>query len=1016
MSKKFLGSRRWLCLLTAGVVTTGVMATLPTATAAEGQGLRRVEAKVAPDLTPGNYIVLVNGASATGYSGGTKGLPATRSAEGRAFNGRSARVKAYQRHLVERHKAVARGVDATVRRHYTIAANGFAARLTAQQAIELSRDRRVQSVTPDTERGVDTWNTPTFLGLAGKKGAWRRYAGSRAKAGDGIVIGDLDTGIWPESRSFRGEPLTRKQTGKWDLARYGQTVRMEKRTGGLFKGRCQLSAVIDGVSVPAEKWDAGDCNQKLIAARYYPDAFVANVPPEDRAASEQISTRDGDSHGTHTASTAAGNAGIVGFTEDVRFGRVSGMAPAAKIAAYKVCWEDNDPDTGGCYNSAILAAIDDAVTDGVDVINFSISGAEDTVVDPVEIAFEGAAEAGIFVAASAGNSGPGASTVAHNSPWVTTVAASTSHSYENTVVLGNGKRFRGASITKRAVPSTRLVYSGDVGIPAGVDASLCGPDSLDPAKVTGRIVLCDRGKYARVDKSAEVKRAGGIAMVLGNVTPGSLDADFHAVPTIHISDSAYPVVKAYLASAGVTAAARFELGDTTGKASTPVPQIAGFSSRGPAGANDGDLLKPDIAAPGVSILAAVSPAADDGRKFDLLSGTSMSAPHIAGIAAFMLGAHPRWTPMQIKSAMMTTARSLKDEAGERLRDPFAQGSGNVRPKKAFNPGLFVTSDALQWKRFLQGQGLSLGVSVLDASDLNGPSIADGALAGARTYKRTFTATMKGRWKVTAWVRGFRIDVRRAVRSTRVGDLLPVAVKATRTTAPYGQYATGYLKLTGPTTVRVPIALRPVALETPAVVRGTGATGSTAVTVKPGFTGEQGITTTGLAKALSVEDAVPQGDYLGYCVEISAGTSLARFDLDAAQDNADLDLSVYPADAGCSLTSAEPLGVSATASADESIDLVDPAAGNVVVFVDGYEAAPGETLIPFRLDFYDVDASATAGSLTVTPNPVPLVAGQATSFDISWTGLDGGSRYLGWLDYDGTDLRTDLYVDVAPIVP
>ena len=166
-----------------------------------------------------------------------------------------------------------------------------------------------------------------------------------------------------------------------------------------------------------------------------------------------------EGHGTHTASTAAGNPVDGVEVEGVKFGEVSGMAPAAKIAAYKVCFDDNDPDTGDCFTGATLAAIDDAIADGVDVINYSISGATDTVIDATEFAFEGAAEAGIFVATSAGNSGPGESTVAHNSPWLTTVAATTHHNFDNTVVLGNGTKIRGASISQEALPQTRLVSS-----------------------------------------------------------------------------------------------------------------------------------------------------------------------------------------------------------------------------------------------------------------------------------------------------------------------------------------------------------------------------------------------------------------------------------------------------------------------------------------------------------------------------------------------------------------------------
>ena len=201
-----------------------------------------------------------------------------------------------------------------------------------------------------------------------------------------------------------------------------------------------------------------------------------------------------------------------------------------------------------------------------------------------------------------------------------------------------------------------LVNSSASGL-AGADAtalSLCGPSTLDPAKVTGKMVVCVRGVYDRVAKSAEVARAGGVAMVLANPTAGqSLDADFHSVPTVHLEKASGDAVIAYANTAG--ASASIALGDITGGTATPLPQIGGFSSRGPAIANDSDVIKPDISAPGVSVLAAVAPPTNSGRSFDLYSGTSMASPHIAGLAAFMLGVHPEWSPMTVKSAMMTTA-------------------------------------------------------------------------------------------------------------------------------------------------------------------------------------------------------------------------------------------------------------------------------------------------------------------------------------------------------------------------
>ena len=217
------------------------------------------------------------------------------------------------------------------------------------------------------------------------------------------------------------------------------------------------------------------------------------------------------------------------------------------------------------------------------------------------------------------------------------------------------------------------------------DVRLCAPGSLDPAKATGKIVVCDRGVVDRVAKSTAVKQAGGVGMVLTNTTPGSLDADFHAVPTVHLDEVAGAEVKAYVA-ATADAKAAFEIGDTTGSTPTVVPQIAGFSSRGPALASDSDVIKPDISGPGVSVLAAVAPPSGEGRDFDLYSGTSMSSPHIAGLAAFILGKNPQWSPMTVKSAMMTTAYDLKKADGSARHRPVRPGRRSRRPDEVLQPG------------------------------------------------------------------------------------------------------------------------------------------------------------------------------------------------------------------------------------------------------------------------------------------------------------------------------------------
>jgi subtilisin family serine protease len=1000
--------RRVIALLSAGAVVTGVLSGVPAATAAGDQGSTPANGKTARSYDAGRYIVSLTDAPAASYDGGVRGFPATRVAPGQQLRSGSSAVQKYTGRLRAEQVKVARSVGADVDRHLTVATNSFTTELTAKQATELAANKNVLALTEDTARQLDTWNTPSFLGLSGNKGVWKKETNGRKNAGAGVVVGVIDSGIWPESKSFKGKALTSTPQGKWRIQRRNGVTHMDKADGGFFAGACEAG----------EEWGAAQCNTKLIGARYYPAAYLANVPADERPETEYISPRDGDGHGSHTASTAAGQVVKNASVEDVDFGQVSGMAPAARVAAYKVCFDDGNPDTGDCYNSSIVSAIEDAVVDGVDVINMSISGSQTTVIDAVELAFEGAAEAGVFVAVSAGNNGPDPSTVAHNSPWLTTVAASTHTNFENTVVLGNGTKIKGASITQDALPQTPLVESADV-VATGQDpaqAALCIPGTLDPAQVAGKIVLCDRGVNDRVEKSATVKAAGGVGMILGNVTEGSLDADFHSVPTVHIDHTQTPTVKSYIDTAGEAATAAFQLGDTTGGTPTVVPQIAGFSSRGPALANESDLLKPDVTAPGVSVLAAVAPPSGQDRSYDLYSGTSMASPHIAGLAALMVGDRPKWTPMQVKSAMMTTAKSLKNPNGKAIRDGFAQGAGHVTPADMFDPGLFVTSDADDWWGFIEAQyGADIDPSVdpIEAKDFNGPSMADSKVVNTTEFTREFKATRAGTWNISVDLPGFSSDVRKKIRMKK-GEKKSVTLELTRTTAGFDTWAKGYLKLTGPSRVRLPIAVKPVALGAPAEVTGTGTDGSTEVPVTVGQTID--VTENGLAAAVTesgtaVNPKTDESDIVSFCVTVPADTKAARFNLDSADDGngADMDLWVYE---GCDTPGDwynDYIALSATGSADESVTMENPPAGDYLVAVDPFTPADGKTSMDWTLDQFVLDPSDTAGDLTVTPNPL---LPSTTEYVASWTGLDADTRYFGMFEYSGSPDRTYLTVDTT----
>ncbi|HWJ81255.1 MAG TPA: S8 family serine peptidase [Nocardioides sp.] len=958
--------------------------------AADGAGTT-VTGKNFTTYTAGRYVVVLAAPSATGYS-------ATRAPAGGQFNAHTPAVRSYSRQLEADHRDLAAQVGATVDEDFTLSTNAFVADLSADQARQLATDRSVLMVAKRSIVHADTWHTPSFLGLTGPDGVWAK-AGGASKAGDGVVIGVIDSGIWPEAKSFSGAALSSTPQTKWDISIDGTTTRMEKKDGGVFTGQCE----------EGEDFTTANCNTKLIGARYYVDDYgVGNVLDAD-----YVSPRDGNGHGTHTSSTAGGNQVKNVKVEGRKFGTIYGMAPGARIAMYKALWATDDGRASGS-SIDLLSAVEDAVADGVDVINYSISGPTDTVLDPVEFAFEGAAEAGIFVATSAGNEGPGPSTVAHNDPWVTTVAANTHYNYENTVVLGNGKKYVGASIAGEPVSSHKLVASVDSGLGtvSEADAALCAPDSLDPAKVQGKIVLCDRGVYDRVAKSAEVARAGGVAMILGNVSPNSLDADFHSVPTIHVSDTDAQKIYAYLASAGNSATAKFVLGNQTNH-QTPVPQIAGFSSRGPAASDNGDLLKPDISAPGVSVLAAVAPPSNEGRKFDLYSGTSMSSPHIAGLAAVLAGLKPSWTPQQIKSAMMTTATNLKTEDGKNSRDLFAEGAGMVTPTKFLDPGLFVTSTPQEWLGYLAGLGVPTGADPVEPRDINLPSLAQGYVMAETDFTRTFRSSRAGTWDVKVRVPGFdATSSSPTLVAKRAGDIESLDFHFERTTAALSEYAFGYITLTGPTTVRLPVALRPVSVKAPESVGGTGTTGAVDVPITGGFTGDLTVGTQGLVKGQVFEGGLAEGDYTLECATIGEGSTLARFDLHAPDPTSDLDMYVYASDSCDPNDIYAVAGQSATPSAGETVTLTDPPAGSYIIEVDAYAAGNQGEPVPYSLRVFDVGGSPAVGDLTITPQPVPVVTGQDTSFEASWSGLDPDSIYLGLLTYDGAPNPTYLYVDTT----
>lgn len=940
---------------------------------------------------PGNYIVTLADQPIASYAGEVPGLAATRPARGRKVDVGSRAADRYRDYLTRQQTVAAASVGATPTGRYAVALNGFTARLTPAQASRLQARPGVLSVTKDTIRKATAQtNNVDFLSLTGSNGVWAALGGE-AKAGRGVVVGVIDSGVWPEAASFSGPALgTAAPTSSDPYRPYkvGSTIRMKKSDGSEFTGACQTGPGKDAVS----------CNIKLVGARFFGQEFLGAYPEVDET--DYLSPRGADGHGTHTGSTAVGNAGVAASIGGHGLGTISGVAPAAKIAVYKALWQGPTEDTTGGATSDIIQAINAAVTDGVDVINYSVgTSGESEIIDPVQLAFYSAAAAGIFVSASAGNSGPDASTLDNTAPWVTTVGATTIGPRAATVKLGNGKSYAGISTTVYGnVGSAKLATGASVKRSAAstVDAAVCAPDTLDAAKTKARIVVCDRGVVDRVAKSAEVKRAGGVGMVLVNLSDNSQDGDTHSVPTVHLNPPASQAVKTYAASSGATATL------VTGNQTTTriaYPQVAGFSSRGPSLANGGDLLKPDLAAPGVAILAAFSPVAGAGA-FAFESGTSMAAPQVAGLAALYLSRFPTMAPMSIKSALMTTAATTVTADGRAEKDLYAQGAGHVRPDRMFNPGVVFESGVTDWKAYLEGQGLiDDDIEAVDPSNLNSPSIAVGDLVGSQTVTRRVTAVKPGTYRIAAKVPGFATSVTPSfLRFRSVGETRTVTVRFTRTTAPYGQAAFGSLSLVGPgVTARIPIALTPAPVEAPDQVAGTGAAGSTTYTVRPGASGTFTAKAYGLAAAVKTQGVVGEDDSVDRTVVVPAGTKVARFSLTSDQAAADLDLAVYTLVGGVYTE----IGRSGRPGSDETVTLNEPAPSTpqlkYVVTVEAYATAPGTTSTAFTLGSALV-SSTLVGNLSVTPTSQTARAGQGIDLTVAWTGLSPSTPYVGWIEY------------------
>lgn len=907
---------------------------------------------------------------------------------------------------------------------YEHAFNGFAAELTDSQVQKLKSNSNVLNIWPEELYKMDTANTPSFLGLTSPGGL--HTSGNK---GEDVIIGIVDSGVWPENPSLDDA----------DFAPIADT-------------RPDWAGVCDAGTDPDFS-----CNNKLIGARYFNDSFVQNntiLPGEFN------SPRDADGHGTHTLTTAGGNEGVAGNLFGIETGLLSGMAPRARVAAYKVCWNGSAEGNSGCSTGDSVAAIDAAVADGVDVINFSISGSRTASTDPVHIAFFNAAKGGVFAANSAGNSGPGPETVAHNVPWVTTVGAST---YDGTSLLNVLKvtsrdpeepiGFAEGTITKA------LALTGSIEGELVVAQPLLGcfdggSAPLDnAAEIAGKIALIQRGTCNFTEKVERAELAGAAAVIVfsdGRPITGLGGNGSYDIAGVMISTEDGQALKTAIEggeSITVTMGPDIFIDQTEiGN------QMAGFSSRGPSLAID-DIIKPDITAPGVRILAGTSGAQIDngvmGESYKYLSGTSMSSPHIAGLAALIREAHPEWSPAAMKSAMMTSARqNVTKEDGSTPADPFDFGAGHVVPNSMVDPGLVYDISTYDYYAYLCGAGEGSFVEndffagacgalqnagwSLDPSDLNLASIAISELGFPQSILRvvtnvsdsesTYTASMLAPAGVDAELSVYNFGT----NSWEVSNSMTVAPGANGVYQVVFNHGAGVVldqwqfgSLTwddGSHSVRSPIAIKPVqppkvvAPAQVAVVASQKAIRTT-LNVQTNYSGRFFATGIGMDTSDVSIDTVAQdadGTFafneagLGFfLVDVPEGTRITKFAIrgkDLPDPAMDLDLFVY---ACPTFSTCAQIGTSTTASSDESVLLIDPQplqianAATYLVFVHGY-GLNGAASVDVPLHVWNVDESAPK-RMSVRTRTVAR-EGNTNAVYVGMDNLQDGNDYVGGVIY------------------
>jgi hypothetical protein len=1003
------------------------------------------------------YLVQLAAPPVVAYEGGITGLAATKPQLGRKLSPANLSVSAYAQRLAGDQDAVLASAGAlnTKVHSYQYAFNGFAARLSAAQLNRLRRSDQVIKVWDDSLRRLSTSNSAVFLGLLNNQEGLRTARGLK---GEDVVIGFVDSGVatgHPALQDFQTKTprlcesdwATTSLLGLWLCRRFRTNPERIQVFDPVvnFAGTCETG----------EGFPAGSCNNKLVGARYFADGFMAR---NEMDPGEFLSPQDADGHGTHIATIAAGNP-VTARLFGARLASVSGIAPRARVAVYKACFLLPGDTRASCTLSDLVQAIDAAVADGVDVLNYAVGSAELDPTAPDAIALLNAAEAGIFASVAAGNGGPNDGSIESpgGAPWVITVAASSQSGQrfvealrvtESSALNGLYAQVEASftpTLAARGPIEAELVLVDDVSDVladggAGTFRDAC--EELTAGNdLSGRIALIARGGCPFQDKLSRVELAGAVGAVVYNNAgdpiqmvgdPGSVD-----IPAVMISTSDGQLLVDELVGGGLI---RVELAkDNFLQRSEAGNVVSDFSARGP-NLTEPSFIKPDVSAPGQSILAGQTPTVANGIKgeqFQYLSGTSQSSAQVAGIAALLREARPDWTVDTIKSALTTSAYTGLVNSDGGAAGPFDVGAGHVRPNAALEPGLVYPAESLDYAAYLCGLENSPIAAVdcavlastgvpFNAEALNLPSIGSSRLISGDTIVRrvtnlgdaaTYTAT------VTEPL-GFQVTVTPPSLTLATGETGTYQVTIDRQGAPLDQWAFGRLVWSdGATDVASPIAVNAVALDAPAAVSGRGRSGQLQFPVRFGYSGAYLAGVHGLRAPLRLAGSVDDDPGNTFSFRFDDGVALqlisippdqayARFALfdEFTDGDDDLDLYLFY----CPNNECTQVAESGSFTSAEEINLVLPVPGVYAALIHGFETdqisgGPGANYELFAWSFGIDD---NVGNLAVTA-PDNVTAGDAVNLDLTWGQLEPDTRYLGAISHTtpaGLEALTILTID------